>query len=40
MAPEVVKQVGHTRFADVWSLGCTVYEMISGHPPWSDLQQI
>ena len=40
MAPEVVSQSGHNRFADIWSLGCLVYEMISQKPPWSETSNI
>jgi serine/threonine protein kinase len=36
MAPEVVKAVGHDRKADIWSLGCLVYEMLTAKLPWAD----
>jgi len=38
MAPEIVDLTGegpgYSFKADVWSVGCTVSEMVSGKPPW------
>jgi len=34
MAPEVVKNVGYGRMADIWSFGCVIIEMGTAQPPW------
>jgi len=37
MAPEVIINIGHHKAADIWSVGCVMYEMRTGNPPWSEL---
>ncbi|KAI8085384.1 kinase-like domain-containing protein [Thamnidium elegans] len=37
MAPEVIELKGATTKSDVWSLGCTLVELVTGKPPYGDL---
>ncbi|BGP53047.1 Protein kinase of the Mitotic Exit Network [Rhodotorula sphaerocarpa] len=37
MAPEVISLEGATPASDIWSLGATVCELVSGKPPYHDL---
>ena len=42
MAPELVKEQRYNEKVDVWSLGCIVYQLLSGKTPFDgkSLQQI
>jgi serine/threonine protein kinase len=40
MSPEVIKNRGHSFAADWWSLGCIVFEMLAGYPPFYDVNRL
>lgn len=35
MAPEVILMTGQTTASDIWSIGCTIIELVTGNPPYS-----
>jgi serine/threonine protein kinase len=37
MAPEVIEMAGSGTASDIWSVGCTVVELLTGSPPYFDL---
>lgn len=38
MAPEVIELTGASTSSDIWSLGCTVIELLEGKPPYHSMQ--
>ncbi|KAG5364729.1 Cytokinesis protein [Yarrowia sp. E02] len=40
MAPEIIELNGATTASDIWSVGCTVIELLTGKPPYHNLGQM
>lgn len=40
MAPEIIEMKGALSATDIWSLGCTVVELLTGHPPYYEKPQM
>lgn len=38
MAPEIIEMTGVSTASDIWSVGCTIVELITGKPPYFDLE--
>lgn len=37
MAPEIIELKGASAKSDIWSLGCTVIELLTGRPPYAEI---
>ncbi|KAJ2590519.1 Protein kinase of the Mitotic Exit Network, partial [Coemansia sp. RSA 1804] len=40
MAPEIIQLEGACMASDIWSLGCTIIELLTGKPPYSGMMQM
>lgn len=40
MAPEIIEHGHGSSSSDIWSLACTIYELTTGNPPYSDLNPL
>lgn len=38
MSPEIIQGKGYGRRSDIWSIGATVFEMLTAVPPWSEYE--
>ncbi|XP_071823303.1 mitogen-activated protein kinase kinase kinase 2-like isoform X2 [Apostichopus japonicus] len=38
MSPEIIQGSGYGRRSDIWSIGATVFEMLTASPPWSEYE--
>lgn len=36
MAPEVLSESKYGRRGDIWAVGCTIIQMLTGEPPWKE----
>lgn len=40
MAPELITLTGKSTASDIWSVGCTVVELLTGHPPYHEFSGV
>ncbi|XP_056389215.1 mitogen-activated protein kinase kinase kinase 19-like [Hyla sarda] len=40
MAPEVISECGHGMKSEIWSIGCTVFEMATGNAPLAHMNGV
>ena len=38
VAPEVIELKGASPASDIWSLACTIIELLTGLPPYADVK--